>query len=74
MKLAKLLVRSGWHERDWCPVETELELDEAVDLEHLVLWHVDDGLAVPVQAWRRANGKIGLSWIVAGGQFIDDDG
>lgn len=66
MKLATVLVRSGWHERRWCPVETELVLDEALNLEHLVLWHVDDGLAVPVQAWRQDNGKVGLTWIVAG--------
>jgi hypothetical protein len=62
--IAQLTVHAGHHERLWCPVETELELEAAVDLERLVLWDTTDGAAVPVQAWRVEDGKVALSWVL----------
>ena len=65
MRLAKLTVDAGWHQRFWCPVEAELELGRSFDLKDLVLWDVAHGAAVPVQAWSKDNGKVGLVWVVA---------
>ncbi len=65
MKLAKLTVHAGWHERLWCPVETELALDPVVvAVKNLTLWDTTDGLRMPVQAWHKKNGKVGLIWMI----------
>ncbi len=63
--IAQLTVHAGWHERLWCPIQTQVELEPAVDLDHLVLWDTIDGLAVPVQAWSTEDGQVALSWVVA---------
>lgn len=64
MKLANIKVDSGWHERKWCPVSVELELGADVDTGKLILWDLDDGTAVPVQAYESEDKKIRLDWII----------
>lgn len=65
MKLARLTVRSGWHERKWCPVQTKLALDADVDLNQLSLWDLVSDVPVPVQAWPADDGQVDLAWVVS---------
>ncbi len=64
MKLAKVIVQSGWHERRWCPVQVEVALKAEVDLDRLYLHDPKDDATVSVQAWRLEGGKVALAWII----------
>lgn len=71
MKLAKLVVRSGWHERSQCPVQVKLALASDVVLDRLVLWDLTSDEPVPVQAWPADDGQTNLAWIVS--EIIEED-
>lgn len=63
MKLAKLVVNAGAHERLHCPVKTALSIQD-VSCEKLALRDELTGKEVPVQAWMEEQGKLNLAWIV----------
>jgi len=63
MEVARLTVKAGWHDRIWCPVETELPRTPG-ELDKLVLWDLTDGVAVPVQSWATESGSVKVAWIV----------
>jgi hypothetical protein len=64
VKLEKLTVQAGEHERLQCPVETEIPIAQDVPCENLVLWDELDRKDVPVQAWKSEDGSVHLAWIV----------
>jgi hypothetical protein len=64
MRQVRLTVEAGWHQRLWCPVQAEVELDASVPTENLSLWDTTDGVVVPVQAWRDG-GVVKLAWVIA---------
>ena len=64
MELARLQVEAGWHRRRWCPVTTTLPLDAQIDPKELALLDASTGAQVPLQAWRQADGSMGLVWLV----------
>ncbi|NLG28206.1 MAG: hypothetical protein GX557_09855 [Chloroflexi bacterium] len=64
MRLAKLTVHAGWHERNQCPVQTKVQLEGEIALDALVLWDLTSDEPVPLQAWPAEDGQINLAWIV----------
>ena len=71
MKLARLTVHSGAHERNGCPLQTQLALDTGVDLERLLMWDRTADVPVPVQAWAAGDGLVELAWVVSSMNPID---
>ena len=65
MRLAKLIVRAGWHERNQCPVQTKVALGADVALDKLALWDLTSDEPVSVQAWPAEDGQVNLAWVVS---------
>jgi hypothetical protein len=67
MQRTVLRVEAGWHHRHLCPVTTAIDLDPEVDPARLGLRDRAGKrpAPVPLQARRRADGLVELSWIVA---------
>ena len=64
MTYRELIVESGWHERLWCPVQSDVELAGGVAPEDLRLRNKATGAPVVLQAWPIGEGRVGLVWIV----------
>ena len=67
MRPTILRVEAGWHHRHLCPVTAVTDLDPEVDPARLSLRDRSAATGpgrVPLQAWRRADGLVELSWIV----------
>ena len=65
MDLIKMIVRSGWHERNGCPVQAKVALPSGVDLQQLSLWDLTGDAPVAVQAWPADDGQVNVTWVIA---------
>ena len=64
MRIARLIVKAGLHDRMWCPVQCKVAADAALDLDKVALWDKTDGVALPVQAWREEDGQVSVAWVI----------
>jgi hypothetical protein len=62
--LKQFEVQSGWHKRQCCPLQCEIDSPEGMAPEALRLRDGRTGEEVPLQAWFTGKGRLALSWIV----------